>query len=450
MNFIIKKETGLKLLEQFMGNKEVRSSFIYLFSSIAGTGVAFFLVPILTRYLTPHDYGIVSNYTAIFTIASYFVSLSCIGYVFRNHFFLNNDENKKSISNTFFVNIAMTLVTFFLLLIFSGIIKKELEIPIGWLLIIPFISICQVIIDITLSFYQAKKRAKEYSMFQILQTIMNLGLSVILVALFLWNWEGRIMALLISSFIVAAIGIILLVKNRLINFSLKLVDKKNIKDFLNFGIPLIPHSIGGFVLVLSDRFFLSSMVSVSAAGLYSVGFTFGGLLMILHGAFHKVFMPYAFENLSKTKDSDEVKSKLVKITYMYITFFIICSVGLYFVAKTIFPFFVGEKFQDAYVYVLWIALGYAMLAAYQMFGIYVIYTKKTKMVAFRTDFLAALIKLPLTYFLIKTVGPIGAAQATFVAYLITAISAWHINNKAYPMPWFSFAGRKEKLIEAVK
>lgn len=433
-----------------MNNKEVRSSFIYLFSSVAGTGVAFFLVPILTRFLTPHDYGIVANYTAVFTIASYFVSLSCIGYVFRNHFFLNNDENKKSISNTFFVNIAMTLVTFFLLLIFSGVIKKEFEIPFGWLMIIPFISICQVIIDVTLSFYQAKKKAKEYSAFQILQTILNLGLSVILVALFLWNWEGRAAALFISTVLTALLGIILLRKNRLIHFSSKLIDKKNIKDFLNFGVPLIPHSIGGFVLTLSDRFFLSSMVSVSAAGLYSVGFTFGGLLMILHGAFHKVFMPYAFENLSKTHDSDEAKRKLVKITYIYISLFIISSVMLYFFAKMIFPFLVGEKFQDAYVYVLWIALGYAMLAAYQMFGIYVIYTKKTKMVAFRTDFLAALIKLPLTFLLIKMVGPIGAAQATFAAYLITAISAWHINNKAYPMPWFSFMNKKVKLIEAVK
>ncbi|MHB8580445.1 MAG: flippase, partial [Ignavibacteriaceae bacterium] len=89
------------------------------------------------------------------------------------------------------------------------------------------------------------------------------------------------------------------------------------------------------------------------------------------------------------------------------------------------------------VYVLWISLGYAMLASYQMFGIYAIYTKKTRLIAFRTDFIAAIVKLPLTYFLIKLMGPIGAAQATFIAYLITALSAWHINNKAFPMPWFT-------------
>ena len=79
-----------------------------------------------------------------------------------------------------------------------------------------------------------------------------------------------------------------------------------------------------------------------------------------------------------------------------------------------------------------------MLSAYQMFTIYVIYTKKTRMVGFRTDFLAAAVKIPLTYFLILYIGPIGAAVATFAAYFITALSSWHINNKAFPMPWFDF------------
>ncbi len=180
------------------------------------------------------------------------------------------------------------------------------------------------------------------------------------------------------------------------------------------------------------------MVGVSATGLYSVGATFGGLMMILHGAFYRVYLPYAFERLSSTNDSIEVKRKLVKITYIYISAFITLSLLLYLFAVLVFPWFVGPKFEKAYVYVLWIALGYAMLAAYQMFAIYVIYTKKTKMAAFRTDFVAALVKIPLTYFLILYIGPIGAAIATFVAYFITALSAWHINNKAFHMPWFSF------------
>lgn len=72
-----------------------KSSFIYLTGSIIGTGVGFFLVPVLTRYLTPYDYGIVSNFTALFTLSSYFICLSNSGYVFRNYFFLNKGRFSK-------------------------------------------------------------------------------------------------------------------------------------------------------------------------------------------------------------------------------------------------------------------------------------------------------------------------------------------------------------------
>ncbi|MHB8581608.1 MAG: oligosaccharide flippase family protein, partial [Ignavibacteriaceae bacterium] len=332
-------------IKEKIADENLRASSVYLSSSILGTGVAFFLVPILTRYLTTHDYGIVANYTALFSLSNLLVSLGSSGYIFRNYFFLKHEEYLKSISNALYVNLFIASVTFFILLIINRIIFNVFEIPLKWLLLIPLLSVCQTVIDITLNLYQARKKAKKYAIFQVSQTIVNLGLSVIFVALFLWNWEGRIVALVISSLLMALTGIFILRKDRLINFSPKIIDIVNVKDFLKFGVPLIPHFIGGFVLSLSDRFFLSSMVSVSAAGLYSVGFTFGGLLMILHGAFYKVFLPYAFEHLSKSNDSFKIKRKLVKITYLYISCFILGSIGLYFVAKIIFPIFVGPKFK---------------------------------------------------------------------------------------------------------
>ena len=421
----------------FYQSQRVKDSFIYLSASIIGTSFGFFLVPILTRYLTPSDYGIVANYTALLSLMSFFICLSNSGYLFRNFFFLNKEEFSKSTSNVFFINVIIAVLIFFLLLLFNKMIFNELHIPLFWLLVIPLLSLGQIFIDTTLSLFQAQNSAKKYSILQLSQTFLNLSFSVFFVVILFWNWQGRIIAQIFTVSILSLFGIIFLIKKYSISFSFKSINSYDIKDFLNFGIPLIPHSIGGFVLSLSDRFFLSSMVGVSATGLYSVGATFGGLMMILHGAFYRVYLPYAFEKLSSTNDSIEVKRKLVKITYIYISVFITLSLLLYLFAVLVFPWFVGPKFEKAYVYVLWIALGYAMMAAYQMFGIYVIYTKKTKMAAFRTDFVAALVKLPLTYFLIIYLGPIGAAIATFAAYFITALSAWHINNRAFPMPWFT-------------
>jgi len=424
-------------LFKILNSIRVKNSLIYLTASVAGSGIAFFLVPILTRFLSPNDYGIVSNYLALLTLSSYFICLSNSGYIFRNYYFLNKEELSRSLSNVFFINFSGTLGIFTLLIILNKIVFSYLQIPLIWLLFIPLLGLGQIFIDTTLGFFQAQNQAKKYSLLQLGQTVLNLGFSILFVVAFLWDWQGRIIAQIITISILGMIGIFILYKKFGVTFSVHSVNKVDIKDFLKFGIPLIPHSVGGFVLALSDRFFLSSMVSVSATGLYSVGSTFGGLMMILHGAFYKVYMPYAFEKLSQSNDSISVKRKLVKITYIYISGFVALSLLLYFFAVLIFPWFVGPKFEKAYVYVLWISLGYAMLAAYQMFTIYAIYTKQTQAIALRTDFLAAAVKLPLTYFLILYIGPIGAAVATFIAYFITAISALHINNKIFPMPWFT-------------
>lgn len=318
----------------------VKNSFIYLTGSIIGTGVAFFLVPVLTRYLTPYDYGIVSNYLALFTLSSYFICLSNSGYVFRNYYFLNKEDLSRSISNVFFINSLIAVPVLISLIILNKIILLNLQIPIEWLLYIPIISLSQILIDITLGLYEAQNLAKKYTILQLAQTVMNLALSIALVVVFLWNWQGRIIAQIITAIFLAFISVVILKKNHFFSFHAKSINKPDIKDFLKFGVPLIPHSIGGFVLSLSDRFFLSSMVSVSATGIYSVGATFGGLMMILHGAFYKVYIPYAFEKLSSTNDSVLIKQKLVKITYIYITVFIFLSLFLYFFAKMIFPWFV--------------------------------------------------------------------------------------------------------------
>jgi len=435
-----------KYLLQYLKSSRVQNSFVYLSASIVGTGVAFFLVPVLTRYLSPQDYGIIANYTALLSFVCYFIALSNSGYIFRNFFFLDKAQLSSALSNVFLINFSIAFVVLLILVFSSKFIYNELKIPFEWLILIPLISLAQIVIDTTLGFYQAGNQAKKYSVLQLSQTIINLGLSIFFVVVLLWNWQGRIIAQVITVGFISLIGYYILTRKQEIAITYRVFNKVDVKDFLKFGIPLIPHSIGGFVLSLSDRFFLSSMIGVAATGLYTVGATFGGLLMILHGAFYRVFLPYAFETLSKSNESFEVRKRLVKITYLYILIFITLSFALYFFATLVFPWFVGPKFSESYIYVLWIALGYAMLAAYQMFTIYAIYTMKTSMVTFRTDFLAALVKIPLTYLLILYIGPIGAAIATFIAYFITAISAWHINNKILPMPWFSFLKYVNKTI----
>ena len=94
----------------------------------------------------------------------------------------------------------------------------------------------------------------------------------------------------------------------------------------------------------------------------------------------------------------------------------------------------AKSYHGAKEYVLWTALGYAAFGMYTMVFPYLVFIGKTKFLGVIT-FGSAGINLVGNYILIKLNGPVGAAQATFISYLICFISVWWYSNKIFPMPW---------------
>src|SRR5690606_27445429 len=138
--------------------------------------------------------------------------------------------------------------------------------------------------------------AKLFALLNNSLTIVNLILGVIFVAMLKWNFEGRAYSLLITNIIFAVISIVLLQRKNLVS---KQIKTSNIKSSLNYGIPSIPHKLGALLINFSDKFFIINMVSISANGLYNVGYTVGSLVGKLEGAFSLAFTPILFEELKK-------------------------------------------------------------------------------------------------------------------------------------------------------
>ena len=71
----------------------VRTSSVYLFGSIANALLPLALLPILTRYLTPQDYGFVATATVLVQIFAVFQGVNAYGLIARTHF----DESKEKV-----------------------------------------------------------------------------------------------------------------------------------------------------------------------------------------------------------------------------------------------------------------------------------------------------------------------------------------------------------------
>jgi O-antigen/teichoic acid export membrane protein len=53
-----------------------KNTFIYTLLQLVNSGIPFLLLPVLTRYLTPEDYGMIATYNTFVGVLSIFVWLS--------------------------------------------------------------------------------------------------------------------------------------------------------------------------------------------------------------------------------------------------------------------------------------------------------------------------------------------------------------------------------------
>ncbi len=421
--------SGLFNFFAIINHKLFKNSFIYSSSNIIRSAIPFLLLPILTRYLTPTDYGIVATFQILLAIAVVFVNLNMHGAVAVNFFKIQRQEFEVFIGNVFVILFTSFFLTLCIVSAIKGPLSHLIKFSENWLPIIVIIALSQSIITLTLTLWRIEQKPLPYGIFQIIQTVLNVILSLIFVVIFNWHWQGRVLGIIIASIIFGLISLFIIYKKKYIKFNF---NKTHIKDALIFGIPLIPHALGGWIMTSIDRIFINSMVDIASTGIYTVGYQVGMIIGLFATSFNQAWSPFLF---AKLKENDGAsKLRIVKFTYFYAVGIIVLALSLSLVAPWFLNFFVSKNFHDANKYVFWIALGYAANGMYYMVVNYIFYVKKTYILAWVTFFSAG-INVVLNYFFIKANGPIGAAQATTVTFFIIFILTWILSAKVYKMPW---------------
>lgn len=419
----------MKKLLVLLKSNFLKSSTVYTISNIINKLIPFFLLPILTRYLSPQDYGLVSNFGVLISLAYPFIGLESNSAVTRYYYDLKKEEISKYIFNSLLVLLTGTIFVSILFAFFSQFISRISSIPETFLWIVIIISIGQYMVRLISQIFQVQVAPLKYALINNLYTFSILALSIFLIVKLGFKWEGRIYGLLISSVLFILIILFLLIRNKWIKVN---ITKSYIKNILSYGIPLVPVTLSTIVLTASDRLFITNMIGLSEVGIYSVGYQFGSIINILAASFNLAFVPYLFKELKK--NDQESKKNIIKITYVYFIVLWISTGILFFISPYLLKLIVDPSFESATIYIRWVALGYTFHGMYMMFNCYIYFIKKTYYITIITVS-SALINIALNYILIKQFGTIGAAQATAIVYFLKLIIGIIIAVNLYKMPW---------------
>lgn len=403
---------------------------IYATTNAINAAVPFLLLPLLTNYLTPAEYGIVAMFQVLMNGVLPFIGFNLESAVGRQYFDRDSSDFSNYVTNSLYILFTSTIITGILFLATGKFIEKYSEFPEEWLWAVLVFAIAQKIAEVLLSIWRVKNKAIEFGLFRIFRTGMDMGLSIFFIVVLKRSWEGRIEGQVVAMIFFALISLAFLYREGYIKQGLKWAY---IKSVLWYGVPLVPHVLGAIVITYSDRFFITNMIGLEEMGLYSVGYQIGMIIGLLQNSFNQAWQPWIFEKIKK--DKIEEKRRIVIFTYFYFVVLILLASFVALIGPFIVDLMTNNSYAGATPFISWIAFGFAFNGMYKMFSHYLFYQRKTELISLLTGVIAIL-NIGLNYFLIKINGALGAAQSTAISFFVQFILVWIISSRVYSMPWF--------------
>jgi O-antigen/teichoic acid export membrane protein len=407
----------------------IKNAFIYTLTDVINKAIPFLLLPILTKYLSPSEYGLVATFSTFMMITSIIIELNMSNAI--NIFFFGSEKEKLNIYivNTILISLLITIISLLSISLFSQYFSNLLSISDNWIYLGIVTVFFQFITTINLVLWQAEHEAKKYGLYQILQTILNLFLTILLVVYFKFGAEGQILAQTSSIILFSFFSLFILYKRNYLKYTISI---NYMKDAIKFGLPLIPLSLSGWLRTGADRLLLTNIIGTAATGIYVVGFQFGMIISILSIAFNKAFNQFLYKKLSNINPSE--KNQLVIFSYIYFTLILFLALIVSIVSPWIIKNFLDEKYINSIEIVPWICFAYAFQGMYIMVVNYLYYIKKTSYLGYLT-LICGVIHVLLSFYLIKIYGIVGAGIASLISFALMFFSVWILSAKLYPMPW---------------
>ncbi|WP_161623986.1 lipopolysaccharide biosynthesis protein [Methylohalobius crimeensis] len=406
----------------------IKDSLVYLFSSLVNKAVPFLLLPLLTSYLPPAEFGLIAIFQVSLTAFQAFYGGLNVN-VARTYFNRSNEEFREVMGAVFLaLTIIFSVLTsgILLYLLFDG---ATFGVPAYWFGALPILSALGVANLINLTLLRTEGESWKYLRWEVGHALANLSLTLILFVGVESSGESRLWGISVPLALYGGFSVFSLRRRGFLD---RFARRDYLKEVVGISLPLIPHALASIVIAVSDRIFISHYLGNAAVGIYTVGYQFGMVVMVITDAFIKAWQPWFFREMAKP--GIEAARGIVRATYLYLVLLILGALAYSKVAEWVIDFAIDSAYRDSIGLVLPIAMSYVAFGLYQIFMPYLVYIGKTQVLMVTTS-LAAGTNIILNILWISVYGMNGAVYATLVAYTFSALLVIVVSQRYCPMPW---------------
>ena len=404
----------------------------YLLSNVVVSVVPFFLIPILTRYLTPVEYGRIAFFLISMNIITSLISMGCFTQLTRRYFDETGEEYSEYVlASLFIVAVSGMLISvlIYLMDLYTGLPNLD-GLPFFWILMLA--SLMSAYIKIRLNILQVAKNVKSYMISQIGYSLLGAVSTCYLIIYLGLGDEGRYYGILLPSVLYGISSVYLIKKDYLKH---NLINNIVILSVLRKGVPLLPHMLSGYLFVAIERYVVNEYLGLFYVGVYFAAFQIGNAMKIFFDAMNKSMVPWLFKKLADEKIDSKVI--IVRNTYIYFLILIISIFIINSIPPQFFEIYLGGDFRKAAQLIPYFITGHIFVGMYLMVTNYIFYAEKggyLSVIAVATG----LLHVSILYIMIQFYGLIGAAMAFIITSFIKFLITWILSSRVYSMPWFSF------------
>lgn len=394
-------------------------------------------MPILTRYLSPDQYGMITMFLVYTAVLGSIIGFSTLT-AFIKIYYSDKYKNRVYLSTSILISLLSALV-FFLLIYFGGHYLVTLyEFKVWWLYVGIAVVFFEDIISIQTLLFRMESKVFKFGLFELSRVFLRSVVTIFFVVSLSLGEDGPILSNLIAAFIFLIISMYILYKNK----SVSLYPRYNyVKHALSFGIPLTPHTLFGTLSTTIDKMVIAAMVSKAELGVYAIGFAIGGIIKSLEGSIYMAYQPWFFKEMSKESPS---KKEMKRSNLLIMAGLFISCLAVVIVSNNFLHYYVGSQFVRAVEIVPWIAAAFAVNGTYTMANQVVLFKNKTGIISMITIF-TVISGVFVNYIMIERNGIVGAAQALLIVISVRAAIMLVYSNKLYCMEWFQFKKKNIKL-----
>ncbi|MFN3759470.1 MAG: lipopolysaccharide biosynthesis protein [Algoriphagus aquaeductus] len=407
-------------------------SVIYGLSGVFTRFISVFLTPIYTRIYTPEDYGVIGILTNGYILLSILLVFSMDAATARWYFDTESKEQRKRVINTWiWFYLIFSLAVGVLLFVTAGFWQQQFlpESP-DSILFIRLISLNLPLVvwsTVAINILRFELKAKKSVFLSLSQSLLLIFFNILFVVLLRMGLQGIYWAQLAGSLLVVPLSLFFI--KEWVGYP-KLFSKDLFPGMLKFAFPLMPATIGYWVVNLSGVFFINEFLPQEKVGLYQIGISVASVSGLATTAFQQAWSPFAFSILNQP-NAKQVFAFSLKVYVLLVGLFCMLIAVFAFEALVILT---TEAYYGAALVASILTFNSFLMGLSTISGLGATVAKKTFPLGM-INLVSAILLIGFNFALIPVLGIEGAALAVCLSQLIIPCYMFWKSHQYYAIPF---------------